>query len=301
MIKKFRFFSSLLSLCMLFSLVACSQPEQKKYDDLFLKIENANTRESLTENYEKIAFKMDTYTKDGLNTVTFTYQDKAMFIHQYTKGQYKDTLVDKGGHVVFHTEDNNTHSHSTALFIGENVYEELLQDYPLSAFVYDPLEKVISQKEENGQYFIEAEVSDDNVLKLYAERYNCPADQIEKSTMLYRVSTENYVINNMTAVLHFKDGTSATAAEMNLLTEYADYMPDNSILMENEPAEKRTITLIESPDKKHEFFVPVGYKALIMLSDEYDNKVFADSDYTTELTGNTDLTKNVTLYIRKAQ
>lgn len=300
--KHFRIIPVLIAACTVLLLTACGKSTDNNTDDILLKINEANTKEALKENNDKVGYSLVFSDANGSETAIFTYQDADTYLYDYYYDGIHSLVVDQSGNMTYYYGAEDTYV--TGLFVGENAYAEESSQWSVTWYEYDLQEKIIDSKKSNEMLIVETEINDADALAEYAEMYACDVEEIEKVAGHYEVDAQNYEIYKMSFIIHFTDGTTVTNMQVSRVENYVDYMPSDDMMPKTDLG-TRTVTLIENPgtpeEKELQFKVPHGYEFDVYFSDEYDDDVYADAAFTTELEVSDDLTQDVIGYIRKAE
>ena len=287
---------ALWMLCVVLTLFACTAAAQETTDNILFAMVAANTREALTANNERAAYRVGFSFKDGTTINARNYIDKEKYV--YEEDGYLE--VDADGKVATYWDDSQVYA--TVLFVGD-AYEQSLLYRPGAWYQYEPTEKVTQITEENGRLLIEAEITDEGVLRQYAEDYGFEAAKVKRIVMNYVIDAQDYEIYRLVGMGQFADGSTHIYMEVNREEHVEEYMIPDGIAEILSCKETRSITLIENPgtdqEKTNTYQVPRGFLCQLALPIEYDPMLYADASFTKAFESNGDYTVDVIGYIRK--
>lgn len=287
---------ALLMLCVVLALFVCTAAAQETTDNILFAMADANTREALTANNERVAYRAVFSFNDGTTLNVRNYIDKEKCV--YEEDGYLEVNAD--GKAATYWADSQTYA--TVLFVGDAYEQNLL--YRLGAwYQYEPTEKVTQITEENGKLLIEAEITDGDVLHQYAIDYGFEAAQVKRIVMNYVIDAQDYEIYKLVGMGEFVDGSTHVYMEVNREEDVEAYMIPDEIKEIFNCKETRSITLIENPgtdtEKADTYQVPRGVLCQIAMPIEYDPTLYSDASFTKAFESNGDYTADVIGYIRK--
>ncbi len=287
----------LFVMCML-ALVACNEDKnklQKAEVNILQEMGEANSRETLTAKYEKIAFRK-TYTYPDEIISEYCYQDSERYVEE---NDYVIYIDEKGDVYGFDNEEKLAFRY---LFIGDS-YKEFYDESDLAGYFYDgDIEVIVSQEEKDGIITLNTENKDEETIKWYEEEYLFKEETINKIAYTYKVDAENYELYSTTVSLVMSDGEKRDIVTSERVENPETYVVDEKLKMAVFDGDRRTVTVTESAktekEKVYSQTISKGNYIQLAFPSDGNQVLYTDIDCTIEYIGNEDKNADINLYYK---
>lgn len=283
-------------------LVGCMSGCAKKDNAVLKQIDAANTTEALVKNNGRVAYRNSFYLTDGSVLSGYAYKDGNRYVVEDDYG----VMIDENGDVYgFDTERNKTYRY---LFT-EGMYEEYAADpmsQPLTLYMYDEAEKVVTSEEKDGVLYIETE--NEYFLQEFAEDIayaGYDMEDVESMTLAYEADAKSLELLKIENKLKLKDGKEVVLADVVRVMDCEEYQPDEQLMAEVFSDDARSVTIITDAGTENEksYTQTIGKDGEIIPSfgEEFEYALYLDPECTEEFEGAEENPKEATYYLKRAE
>ena len=302
--NKKRLLKLIFTITMLILLTACGKSEKTSADtvaytedNIFLLIQEANTREAYIENNERIAYENIFYYPDDVEEKIYTYQDANRYVYE---DSYSLLVADSEGIYGKYGENEQVYR---MLFVGENAMEDYMLECPISWYTYAETEQIESMTVKRGVLSIKSFDTNVEEIKTYLEDSGYNLGEIEQISYEYKVDKTTFELLKLEVSAKTASGETIPVSKLSKVKRCKEYKEDKKLLESISAEEQVKLTIIADASTDQEMIyeqtISKDGEFFVSLLPEYEQKFFANPEYTEEVSFDVfQFDEDTTLYVK---
>ena len=265
-------------------LTGCGKSEETiaaySEDDIFLLMEDANTRESYVENNERVAYEMTYFYSDDTKETLYTYQDAEHYVYE---DKYMLMVADSEG---IYGSNYETGRGYRMLFVGDGALKEYIAGCPISWYQYAKSEQLESMSAKRGVISIKSVDTDIEYMEDFLAYSGYDIEDVKEISYEYKVDEETYEILTQKASMEMVSGESIPISELSRVKRCKPFKEDKKLVKSVFDGEQMHLTVIADAgteqEKVYEQTVSKDGEFGVFVLPEYEQIFYSNSDCTEE-------------------